>query len=85
LLEDYTRIRGNTLAPHLLTMTCLTLMWFVITHKVADLKRGKAAGLRALSAEHLLFYHPVLGRSRKWHSEFYKSIWSTVPAAEHCM
>ena len=30
----------------------------MVSHVIADLKRGKAAGIDGLSAEHLLFCHP---------------------------
>lgn len=32
----------------------------LVSHVIADLKRGKAAGIDGLSAEHLLFCHPAL-------------------------
>ena len=32
----------------------------MVSHVIADLKRGKAAGIDGLSAEHLLFCHPAL-------------------------
>jgi len=32
----------------------------LVSHVIADLKRGKAAGIDGLSAEHFLFCHPAL-------------------------
>ena len=32
----------------------------LVSHVIADLKRGKAVGFDGLAAEHLLFAHPVL-------------------------
>jgi len=58
LIEEYSRLRGSYVGLPLSDTS--TIDTELVSRVISDLKRGKAAGIDDLSAEHVLFSHPIL-------------------------
>ena len=72
LKEEYWQMRTDYFGFPLLND--ITLDTELVSHKIQDLKRGKAVDSCGLSAEHLLFSHAILSIIL---SKLFRLIWLT--------
>jgi len=70
LKEEYLQLRTD----YLPLLNDITFGTELVSHKIQDLKRGKVADIYGLSAEHLLFSHPILAKIL---CKLFRLIWST--------